>query len=137
MSERIQIQQHEWQDGLCGFCSGGHCLMGWCCPCVLVNKTHELIENPDEKEPSGCGLVGCGWCLVNMFTGGFGCFFSCVQRKKIREMHGIEGGTCGDLCANWCCPCCSVIQQYKEVEMRRDARQVNKSGYQQQAPMRR
>jgi hypothetical protein len=51
-------------------------------------------------------------------------------------MHGIEGGTCGDLCANWCCPCCSVIQQYKEVEMRRDARQVNKAGYQQQAPMR-
>ncbi len=28
-----------------------------------------------------------------------------------------------------CCPCCAVIQQYKEVEMRRDAK-VNKVGYQ-------
>lgn len=60
---------------------------------------------------------------------------SLLQRKEIRKMHGIEGGMCGDLCSNWCCPCCAVIQQYKEVEMRRDAR-VNKTGYQQQAPMR-
>jgi hypothetical protein len=39
----------------------------------VVNKTAELIDDPDEKTPSGCGAVGCGWCMVNMFTGGFGC----------------------------------------------------------------
>ena len=59
-----------------------------------------------------------------------------LQRKRIREMNGIKGSVVGDLCYNWACPCCAVIQQYKEVEMRRDARQVNKTGYQQQAPMR-
>jgi hypothetical protein len=42
---------------------------------------------------------------------------------------------CGDICANLCCPCCSVIQQYRELEMRRDAGVVTK-GYQGEAPMR-
>ena len=28
------IKQHEWQDGLCEFCDGGHCLMGCFCPCI-------------------------------------------------------------------------------------------------------
>ncbi|KAK3290452.1 PLAC8 family-domain-containing protein [Chaetomium fimeti] len=130
-----QIEQHEWQTGLCSFFSSGHCFMGCCCPCMLANRTHELLEDPDEKTPSGCGPVGCGWCLAEM-AGGLGCIFGFLQRKKIREKHGIEGSTCGDLCVNWCCPCCSVIQQLNELEMRRDARQVNKAGYQQQAPMR-
>lgn len=40
---------------------------------LVVNKTAELIDDPDEKTPSGCGAAGCGWCMVNMFTGGFGC----------------------------------------------------------------
>lgn len=62
--------------------------------------------------------------------------FPCLQRGQIRVKHGIEGGKCGDMWANLCCPCCSAIQQYKELEIRRDAR-LNTKGYQGQAPMRR
>lgn len=58
----------------------------------------------------------------------------CIQRGKIRKTYGIHGGACGDLCVNLCCPCCAVIQQYKEVEMRRDAH-LNNQGYQKQQPM--
>jgi hypothetical protein len=61
-----------------------------------------------------------------------------IQRGKIRDKYRIEqGGLCGDIMTNLCCPCCAVIQQYKEVEMRRDAATgPSKMGYQGQAPMR-
>ncbi|KAK4238321.1 PLAC8 family-domain-containing protein [Achaetomium macrosporum] len=128
------IKEHEWQDGLCSFCDGGHCMMGCFCPCILVNKTHELLEDPHKQDPSGCGGVGCGWCLLNM-CGGWGFIVGLMQRNKIRDKYRIEGGICGDIMTNLCCPCCSVIQQYKEVEMRRDAAGPSKMGYQAQAPM--
>ena len=68
-----QIKQHDWQDdnGLCSFCTGGHCLMGCFCPCMLVNKTAELIDDPEEKTPSGCGAMGCAWCIINSCGVGF------------------------------------------------------------------
>jgi hypothetical protein len=82
-------QESDWHEdnGLCDCCTGGHCLKGWCCPCLRVslypsaslpkvlthpvlNKTHDMLEHPDQP-PSECGAVGCGWCLLNM-CGGWG-----------------------------------------------------------------
>ncbi|KAK4458380.1 PLAC8 family-domain-containing protein [Cladorrhinum samala] len=129
------IKNGEWQDGLLSCCSGGHALMGCCCPCVLVNKTHELLENPNNPEPKACGLWGCGWCLLNA-CGGWGFILNCLQRGEIRKKHNIEGNGCGDFCVSLCCPCCGTIQQYKELEQRRDAQGLpDKVGYQGQTPM--
>ena len=70
---QTQFNQHGWQEdnGLCDFFSGGHCLMGCFCPCLLVNKTAELIEDPDEKTPHGCGATCFGWSVLNMCGVGF------------------------------------------------------------------
>ncbi|KAK3904494.1 PLAC8 family-domain-containing protein [Staphylotrichum tortipilum] len=133
MSQVEPIKPHEWQDGLCDICDGGHCMEGCFCPCLLVNKTDELIEEPDAKKVHGCGVWCIGHFCLNL-CGGFGGVLSCIQRTKIRKRYGIEGGVCGDFWRNLCCPCCSVIQQYKEVEKRRDAL-VNKAGYQRPAGM--
>ena len=61
----------------------------------------------------------------------------CLQREKIRNLDGnkIDGGCCGDFCSNFCCPCCAVIQQYKEVESRRDRNKINRDGYKHQPGM--
>jgi hypothetical protein len=68
-----QFNERAWQEGntLCGFCSSGHMLMGCCCPCMLINKTAELIEHPEEKEPSGCGKTCVGWSALNLCGVGF------------------------------------------------------------------
>lgn len=65
------------------------------------------------------------------------CSIGCTQRGHIRKKYGLPGGGCGDCMRNWCCPCCSVIQQYREVEKRRDMHPTGpvKVGYQQQQPM--
>jgi hypothetical protein len=65
--------QEDWQEGnnLCSFCTGGHCLMGCFCPCMLINKTDVLLKDPQEKDPSGCGKVCFGWSALNMCGVGF------------------------------------------------------------------
>jgi hypothetical protein len=58
---------------------------------------------------------------------------TCYQRGEIRREHGINGSECGDCMWNFCCPCCSIIQQYSDVEKRRDA--LNEIGYQSEPDM--
>ncbi|GAB1318430.1 hypothetical protein MFIFM68171_08640 [Madurella fahalii] len=127
------IKENDWQDGLFGCFRGGHCLMGYFCPCILVNKTHMLLTNENDPNPSGCGAWGCGWCVLTLC--GIGCILPCLQRGDIRSKYHIDGGCCTDCLANWCCTCCAAIQQFKELEIRRDARMPDKAGYQPQAPM--
>ena len=99
----------------------------------MLNQTHALLENevPDDKEPPKCGPV----CLITACTGAGGVIFGCLQRDRIRVKHKIKGGNpCGDFCINGCLPCCAIIQQYKEVDLRRKAR-INNKGYQQNQDM--
>jgi hypothetical protein len=60
----------------------------------------------------------------------------CLQRGKIREKYNIDGGSCGDFCANGCLPCCAIIQQHKEVEMRLKEDRATNMQYQRQPQMR-
>ncbi|KAK4243098.1 hypothetical protein VTI28DRAFT_2337 [Corynascus sepedonium] len=130
-----KIDAHDWQEenGFCSFCGDGcgTCMLGSFVPCVLINKTQDLIEDPYNKDPSACGAFGCLSCLLSLF--GMSFVMGCIQRRSIRVKYGIEGNSCTDFALNGLLPCCAVIQQYRELEIRRDAGQ---GGYQKQAPMR-
>jgi hypothetical protein len=38
------IKEHEWQDGLCSFCDGGHCLTGCFCPCICESRSSSHVH---------------------------------------------------------------------------------------------
>ena len=131
----------------------------------MVNRTDDLIEvleHPNMiKDPDSCGRMGCGWCLLSMcggwgallvfsFSSSSGCFstdnnvlpsLTCYQRGKIRTMSSIGGSECGDCMLNFCCPCCSITQQYSDVKKRwaveraKRVAKVNQVGYEQSAGM--
>lgn len=46
----------------------------------------------------------------------------------MRHDYGIDGNACGDCLTSWCCPCCILVQEDKEVE-ERERLQGNKQGY--------
>lgn len=54
-----------------------------------------------------------------------------MKRQEIREKYGIKGSGGSDCFEAYCCPCCSLIQQEKEVERRSQAGPVVQ-GYQAQ-----
>ncbi|KAH8882961.1 PLAC8-domain-containing protein [Thozetella sp. PMI_491] len=120
--------EREWQTGICD-CTGP-CLMSCCCPCIVLGKTSARMNG--ERDPGCCNAMCFGYCCLQAL-GGWGCFLQMMQRKDIREQYHIKGGCCGDCCISWCCSCCGIMQQAREVEEHQSL--INKSGYQQQAPM--
>ncbi|KAL2120211.1 hypothetical protein VTJ04DRAFT_4237 [Mycothermus thermophilus] len=112
---------NKWSAGLCDCFSAGFgiCLLGTCCPCFLINKTRDLLENPTKESGDICGGTCCGFATLNFC--GLGCILSWTQRGNIRERHNIDGDGCMDCMVSTCCTCCGLIQQYHEVKERRGA----------------
>jgi len=57
-----------------------------------------------------------------------------MKRQEIREKFGIEGSGGSDCFTAYCCPCCALIQQEKEVIKRTSSGPVV-SGYKPQPGM--
>ncbi|KAL1841082.1 hypothetical protein VTJ49DRAFT_7413 [Mycothermus thermophilus] len=110
-------QKNNWESSLCNcFSAGcGTCLLGCFCPCFLINKTQDMIDN--KPSPSSCGSMCCMFCGLSILAN-LSCFLGWKQRKEIRTKYGIPGNGCSDCCISTCCPCCGLIQQYNEVEER-------------------
>ncbi|RHZ61013.1 hypothetical protein CDV55_101455 [Aspergillus turcosus] len=101
------------------------CLVGWCAPCCLFGKTQSRLQDPALKEHSyingDCSLYAlssyCGlyWVLLM------------IKRGQLRERFGIQGSAFEDCWQSYLCPCCTLVQNEKEVEARSNNLQV---GYQ-------
>ena len=96
----------KWHQNLvncCGDC--GVCACGTCCePCLVY-------QNAEDLNNSGflCCILGCF----------FPCIPSLLLRGEAREKYNIEGSTCGDVCASFCCPLCVQCQIGAEIKNRR------------------
>ncbi|GFF65859.1 cell number regulator 11 [Aspergillus lentulus] len=119
-------QPHEWSSSFWDcFSPTETCLVGWCAPCCLFGKTQSRLQDPALKEhqyvngdcclyalSSYCGLY---WVLLM------------IKRGQLRQRFGIQGSTFQDCWQSCLCPCCTLVQNEKEVEARSNNIQV---GYQ-------
>ncbi|EAL90751.1 hypothetical protein KXW98_004222 [Aspergillus fumigatus] len=108
---------HEWSSSFWDcFSPTETCLIGWCAPCCLFGKTQSRLQDPALKEhqyvngdcclyalSSYCGLY---WVLLM------------IKRGQLRERFGIQGSTFQDCWQSYLCPCCTLVQNEKEVEAR-------------------
>ncbi|KPI40519.1 Cell number regulator 10 [Cyphellophora attinorum] len=92
---------------------GTCCLATWC-PCVVYGRIKEREEG--VRDPSGmngqCALHGVLLCC------GVSWILQFVNRMSMREKHGMESNGFGDCCTAFCCPCCELIQEDKEMVVR-------------------
>ncbi|KAL4883567.1 PLAC8 family-domain-containing protein [Aspergillus karnatakaensis] len=111
------------------------CLMAWCCPCILFGKTQARIADPSLANYSPINDNCLLWCGLSCFNASF-----LIQAKKrddlrkkygisethlervlgmpeggIQAKHGIEGSFVEDLAGAFCCRCCGLVQEEKEV----------------------
>mmetsp|Transcript_3739 Transcript_3739/g.5720 ORF Transcript_3739/g.5720 Transcript_3739/m.5720 type:complete len:142 (+) Transcript_3739:1264-1689(+) len=87
----------------------------WACivplgiPCLQAEAAKLAIEK--ETRP-GC----------KAFTRTF--FLCCVgmgiNRSKVRENFHIEGGVCWDIFLSCVCPCCTTVQEWREVMVQKN-----------------
>ncbi|KAL3697313.1 hypothetical protein R1sor_011389 [Riccia sorocarpa] len=103
-----------WNTGLCGcFEDAASSCVGFWCPCVLVGKSVESIDDG----ATSCGLGGAIFLLLTLLTG-CGCCYTCIYRSRLREKYGLPGSTNGDFWTECCCLPCSICQVYRELEKR-------------------
>lgn len=93
------------------------CLVTYFCPCVTFGKTHHRLRKDSKLSD---------WNPVNTTCLGFwaaSCFClhwvpQIIQRREIQDRWNLQGDFVTDCLKVWCCGCCDVIQQDKEVAHR-------------------
>ena len=66
---------------------------------------------------SACGSSGLTYGLINAFTG-LACLYSCSYRSKLRGQYHLEESPCVDCLVHFCCECCALCQEYRELKKR-------------------
>ncbi|PYI31231.1 PLAC8-domain-containing protein [Aspergillus indologenus CBS 114.80] len=118
-NEQVRSITHnrEWNYSLCDcFSPGSLCLTSWCLPCLTFGKTQARIHDPTLQNFSyvntECAIFTCLGLGVSQWI------IQTIRRGEMRERFGIEGSCCGDCCTTFCCGCCALIQEEKEMELR-------------------
>ncbi|PQE04248.1 DUF614 domain protein [Rutstroemia sp. NJR-2017a BVV2] len=101
------------------------CLKACCLPCIVYGKTQHRLQNPTLAGYQPLNNDCCIWSAAQYC--GLGCILTLLQRQAIRQKYGIPGDTLEDGFFSWCCHCCALMQQEKEVEQR----SRNGNGFQQ------
>ncbi|KAF7326508.1 HD domain-containing protein [Mycena sanguinolenta] len=115
--------KREWSHGFCGCFDecGTFCYACWC-PCIVHGKNKQRIDHlnangtPDPDGGSCCSGACWAFCGLQILAGA-GCILECMNRGEVRRRYGIDGGSCGDCMAAWCCPSCDLTQVSREIEL--------------------
>ncbi|XXG86630.1 hypothetical protein AAC387_Pa11g1491 [Persea americana] len=102
-----------WSTGLCHCCDDpANCLITCFCPCITFGQIAEIVNRGSLSCPASGGLY-----LLLGFTG-FACLYSCFYRSRLRADYDLEETPCVDCLVHFCCECCALSQEYRELKNR-------------------
>ncbi|CAG8437323.1 18022_t:CDS:2 [Acaulospora morrowiae] len=103
-------QPRGWKFGLFDcFADVGLSLKTWCCPCITYGETKSKVAN----DPGSCTTHALIFCVVASFVGP--CVMGFLGRGEIRARYNIVGSAGEDFLTHWCCGCCALVQESREV----------------------
>ncbi|CAG8949716.1 hypothetical protein HYFRA_00004034 [Hymenoscyphus fraxineus] len=120
----------EWEHGLFDCFKGEDLLLGvqtYFCPCITYGKTQARTRDPTLGSYELINTDCLMWTGAHCF--GISWLLSCMKRTEIRESYNIRGDNVTDCLLSWCCNCCTLMQQEKEVIAKQKSGVV-KQGYQ-------
>ncbi|KAF8021098.1 hypothetical protein BT93_G1504 [Corymbia citriodora subsp. variegata] len=85
------------------------CLSCWC-PCITFGRIAEIA---DQGSHALC--IGALYTLIALLTG-CACCYSCFFRTKIRHQYQLQEDPCNDCLVHFCCECCALTQEYRELK---------------------
>ncbi|OAQ66930.1 protein family Cys-rich [Pochonia chlamydosporia 170] len=122
----------DWQIGLFDcFSDMEACLIAYFLPCMLHGKTMDRMRDPSLQSHDPLNNECMIWGGIQCFTC-CGWLYNMVKRTEIREKYGIQGSGGSDCCTSYCCLCCALVQQDREVALRAGHYAPVTQGYQAQ-----
>lgn len=103
----------EWHTDLLGCCSDLKlCARTFFFPCGTFSKIASVATNRHMSSGEACHDL-LAYSLVFSC-----CCYTCCIRGKLRKMLDIKGGLFDDFLSHLLCCCCSLVQEWREVEIR-------------------
>jgi Cys-rich protein (TIGR01571 family) len=97
--------RNEFSAHMCTCClnDAGVCIQGCLCPCWLFGKNIEHSTGESCAKNCLCYVLCCGPCN------------HASHRRRLRLKYNLKNDCCGDCCNTVFCPCCSLIQDAREL----------------------
>ncbi|RVD80417.1 uncharacterized protein DFL_008314 [Arthrobotrys flagrans] len=113
------LAPNDWIYGTCG-CFGDcdKCCIGFFCPCVTYGEIHHRMRNKSVSDYNRCCNGPC-WGFCGLMICGAQWIMGMMQRGEARSKYNMKGSGCGDCIRHFFCQCCSLIQENREVETRK------------------
>lgn len=116
----------DWKTGILDCCAapGGceTCLLGCCCPWALMGQNTDRLPPGHYCANGSClfgGFTYLGCCLMPCIGGPlWAVIHHCRVRSSLRRTYGLPPEPCPDCCVVCLCPCCAVIQEHNELDIR-------------------
>lgn len=95
---------NQWSSGVLGcFSDPRLCILSFCCPCYTIGKNAEGLGED---------------CLIHGLLFVVGLNFGPVIRWRLRQEKNLQGSMLLDVLLYAVLPCCSMIQEAKEIGWR-------------------
>lgn len=87
------------------------CIKVFCSPCDTFTLIATSVSDGEISQARACNDLA-----FHALYGGCYCYTCCI-RRKVRKRFNIEGDACGDYCAHVYCCCCSIMQEWHELQV--------------------
>ncbi|KAK1410487.1 hypothetical protein QVD17_37024 [Tagetes erecta] len=114
VSTRVSHQDEEWHSDLLGCCSEPWmCIKTFLFPCGASSKIATVATGRHTTSTEACNELMAYSLVLSC------CCYTCCIRRKLRKTLNIKGGWCDDFLSHFMCCCCALVQELREVEIRR------------------
>lgn len=103
----------DWHTDLLDCCSEPKLFAKTCFfPCGTISRIASVANNTHMSSGEACNELAAYSLFMSC------CCYTCCIRKKFRKIFNIKGGLCDDFLSHLLCCCCSLVQEYREMEIR-------------------
>ncbi|KAL8128931.1 hypothetical protein V2J09_018086 [Rumex salicifolius] len=105
--------EEEWHTDLLDCCQEPKlCIGTFCFPCGTFSRIASVAKNQPMSPGEACNEL-LAYSLVLSC-----CCYTCCIRKRLRNMLNVKGGLCDDFLSHLICCCCSLVQEWREIQIR-------------------
>ncbi|XP_014506109.1 protein MID1-COMPLEMENTING ACTIVITY 1 isoform X2 [Vigna radiata var. radiata] len=114
LSTRGSYNREDWHTDLLACCSEPCLCIKTCfCPCGTLSDIASVATNRPISSAEVCNELMAYSLILSC------CCYTCCIRSKLRKMLNIRGGYVDDFLSHLMCCCCALVQEWREVEIRR------------------